>query len=132
MALEWIELPAGPLPTGDWARVAGRRSCRNGRSAWSRSASSRRPRPLERSPSSAGAARTGCRRSCASLRPRLAEGGLYDTGGRGDFPEKDGRFSLAFPLEDEGHYFVVCYLRRQRCGPGGHEPGTTALVTAGR
>ena len=65
-----------------------------------------------------------------TLRPRLGEGGSYDTGGRGDFVEKSGRFALAFPLEQRGHYFVVCYLHRRGAPGEAMSPGTTALVTS--
>ena len=50
--------------------------------------------------------------------------------GRGDFVEKDGRIALAFPVEERGQYFVVCYLRRRAGGPEAMSPGTTALVTS--
>lgn len=128
VALEWVELPAGPLRRGEWARFAGQVL-----PEWEVGLVEIRFEPLPRPLGLAELRRRGSYRLpgvVQSLRPRLPQGGLYDSGGRGDFPERNGRITLAFPLEEEGHYFVVCYLRRKGGGPEAMGPGTTALVTA--
>jgi hypothetical protein len=131
VALEWVELPAGARRPGEWARFAGQVE-----PEWEVGLVEIRFEPPPRPLSLGELRRRGSYRLpgvVQSLRPRLPEGGLYAAGGRGDFPEKDGRFTLAFPLEEEGHYFVVCYVRRR--GASAHEPltpATAALVTAQR
>ena len=128
VAFEWIELPAGPLRKGEWARFAGRT-----RRDWEVGLVEIRfeapPRPL----SLAELRRRGSYGLppvVRTFRPHLPEGGRYDTGGRGDFAEKDGVVTLAFRVEERGHYFVVCYLRRRGGGAEVMSPGTTALVTS--
>jgi hypothetical protein len=64
-----------------------------------------------------------------TLRPRLPEGGRYDTGGRGDFTVDSGRVELSFPVDQRGHYFVVCYVRRKGADREAMSPATAALVT---
>jgi len=128
VALEWVELPAGPLRRGDWARFAGQTL-----PDWEVGLVEIRFEPPPHPLSLSEARRRGSYRLppvVRTLRPRLPEGGRYDTGGRGDFVEKDGRFALAFPLEERGHYFVVCYLHRRGAGAEPMSPGTTALVTS--
>lgn len=128
VALEWIELPAAPLRKGDWARFAGRTL-----PDWEVGLVEIRFEPPPHPLSLSELRRRGSYRLppvVRTLRPRLPAGGQYDTGGRGDFVEKDGRFALAFPLDERGHYFVVCYLRRRGGGPEAMSPGTTALVTS--
>jgi uncharacterized protein YkwD len=128
VAFEWIELPAGPLRKGDWARFAGQTL-----PDWEVGLVEIRFEPPPHPLALAELRRRGSYRLpevVSSLRPRLAAGGLYDTGGRGDFVQKGGRVSLAFPLERRGHYFVVCYLRKRGGGPEAMSPATAALVTA--
>ncbi len=128
VAFEWIELPARPLRKGDWARFAGRTL-----PDWEVGLVEIRFEPPPRPLSLSELRRRGSYRLppvVRSLRPRLPAGGLYDTGGRGEFVEKDGRIALAFPVEERGHYFVVCYLRRRAGGREAMSPGTTALVTS--
>jgi uncharacterized protein YkwD len=128
VALEWVELPAGPLRRGDWARFAGQTL-----PDWEVGLVEIRFEPPPRPLSLSEVRRRGSYRLppvVRALRPRLPQGGRYDTGGRGDFVEKDGRFALAFPIEERGHYFVVCYVHRRGAATEAMSPGTTALVTS--
>ena len=129
VALEWVELPAGPLRRGEWARFAGQTL-----PDWEVGLVEIRFEPPPHPLSLSEVRRRGSYRLppvVRTLRPRLGEGGSYDTGGRGDFVEKNGRFALAFLLEQRGHYFVVCYLHRRGAPAEAMSPGTTALVTSG-
>ena len=128
VAFEWMELPALPLRKGDWARFAGRTL-----PDWEVGLVEIRFEPPPHPLSLSELRRRGSYRLppvVRTLRPRLPANGRYDTGGRGDFVEKDGRLELAFPIEERGHYFVVCYLRRRGGGPEAMSPGTAALVTS--
>jgi hypothetical protein len=128
VAFEWVEVPAEPVRIGDWARFAGQTL-----PEWEVGAVEIRHEPPPRPLSLSELRRRGSYRLPRvvwSMRPRLAAGATYDTGGRGDFVEKDGRVSLAFPVEAAGHYFVVCYLRSKGGGREPMSPGTAALVVA--
>jgi hypothetical protein len=129
VALEWVELPARPLRRGEWARFAGEI-----RPEWEVGLVEVRFEPPPRPVSLLELRRRGSYRLPAvvrSMRPRLPEGSLYDTGGRGDFPVQDGRFSVSFPVEDEGHYFVVSYVHPRGSALEVLSPATVALVIAG-
>jgi len=128
VAFEWMELPAVPLRKGDWARFSGRTL-----PDWEVGLVEIRFEPPPHALSLSELRRRGSYRLppvVRTLRPRLPEDARYDTGGRGDFVEKDGHVTLAFPLEERGHYFVVCYLRRRGGGSEAMSPGTAALVTS--
>jgi cysteine-rich secretory family protein len=128
VAFEWIELPAGPLRPGDRARFAGLPL-----PGWEVDLVEIRFEPPPHALSVAELRRRGSYRLppvVQTLRPRLPEGGRYETGDRGQFPVEQGRVEIAFPVEQRGHYFVVCYLRTKGGGREAMSPGTIALVTA--
>jgi hypothetical protein len=129
VVLSWVEMPATPLRRGDWARFGGEVP-----PDWEVGLVEIRFEPPPRPVTLLDLRRRGSYRLpgvVRSMRPRLPEGGVYDTGGRGDFPEEGGRFSLSFPLAEEGHYFVVTYVRPRGSTRETMSPATTALVVAG-
>ena len=121
VAFEWMELPAVPLRKGDWARFAGRTL-----PDWEVGLVEIRFEPPPHPLSLSELRRRGSYRLppvVRTLRPRLPESGRYDTGGRGDFVEKDGQRRARVP--DRG---ARALLRRVLPSParrrtGGHEPG---------
>jgi hypothetical protein len=129
VAFSWVEVPAGPLRRGEWARFAGQVL-----PEWEIALVEIRFEPPPRPLNLLELRRRGSYRLpgvVRSMRPRLPEGSLYDTGGRGDFPETEGRFSVSFPLDEEGRYYVVSYVRRRGSDLESLSPATSALVTAG-
>ena len=129
VALSWMEVPARPLRRGEWARFAGQVL-----PEWEIGLVEIRFEPPPMPVSLVELRRRGSYRLpmvLLSLRPRLPEGSLYDSGGRGDFPEEEGRFSVSFPLREEGQYYVVSYVRRRGSDLEAMSPATTALVMAG-
>jgi uncharacterized protein YkwD len=127
VAFEWVELPAGPLHPGERARFAGLPL-----PEWEVDLVEIRFEPPPRPLSVAELRRRGSYRLppvVQTLRPRLPEGGRYETGDRGDFPVENGRVDVGFPVEQRGRYFVVCYLRRKGGGREAMSPATIALVT---
>ena len=129
VVLTWVEVPAHPLRRGEEARFAGEVP-----PDWEIGLVEIRFEPPPRPVTLLDLRRRGSYRLpgvVRSMRPRLPEGGFYDSGGRGEFAEEGGRFSLSFPLDEEGYYFVVSYVRPRGSTLEIMGPATAALVVAG-
>jgi uncharacterized protein YkwD len=130
VAFEWMETPAAPLRAGQRASFAGRPI-----KGWSVGLVEVRfeppPKPLT-------LLELGRRRSYGypavvrTLLPAVPVPRGYLPATRGDFyVGSNGSFSLTFGLDaGPGHYFVLCYLRKDRESTGMMGPATAAMITA--
>jgi len=126
VVFDWMEVPAGPVPAGQWARFRGETL-----PEWEVGEVEIRFEPPPRRMSLAELRKAGSYRMppvVRTLHPR-EESGLFKPKGSAEFEAKGRRVSLAFPVERRGHYYVVCYVRRRGGGSGPMGPGTAALVT---
>jgi uncharacterized protein YkwD len=130
VAFEWIDVPAGPLRTGQRASFAGRPV-----KGWAVGVVELR---FEPPPQPLTVLEVRRRRAyeyppvIRSLVPDLSAPPGYVSARRGDFDVgADGSFSFSFPLDaGPGHYFVLCYMRPARETTGLMGPATAAMITA--
>jgi hypothetical protein len=131
VALEWLELPDGPLPVGGTAHVAGR-PLPGLHLGLVEVLHEPPPRPLTLLEVRARLGSYAYPPVVRSLRRAPDPAFAYADGSRGDV-KVDGsrRFSFAFRLDrGPGHYLVICYVTPRLTGGEPLWPATAAVVTA--
>lgn len=129
VAFEWVEVPARPLASGEWAAFRGRPLPQ-----WEVGLVEVRheppPRPLSLDELRRRASYS-YPRVVRTLRPRLPEGARYTEGGTGEVDADEAGIAFEFPLDQgPGHYYVLCHVHPTGRPRDPMRPATAAMVTA--